>query len=162
MRYRLLLLQALLFLAVSCTLPALAQQGSISIGPKAGIYIGNGNLMVGVVGEYPLNSRFTIVPGVEFIPGVDQTTRLVFDGNLHYHIALRGTSTRPFLLGGVGARVDSYSAGAGSDVSFRINLGAGIDFNADAPVRPWAGFKVYLLDAAKSDFCLQGGVNFVL
>jgi hypothetical protein len=162
MRYRFLPLQALLMLVVSSAIPALAQQDGVSVGPKAGFYIGDGNPMIGLIAEYPLNARVSIVPGVEFIPGVDETTRLVFDGNIHYQIPLRGSSTRPFLLGGAGIRFDHYRAGSGSDVSFRINLGAGVAFNTTTPVRPWVGFKLYLLDATTSDFLLQGGVSFVL
>ena len=155
------MLQALLILAVCTTVPAMAQD-DVSIGPKAGFYIGKGNPMVGIVVEYPLNPRVSIAPGIEFIPGVEETTRLVLDGNIHYQIPLRGSATRPFLLGGAGVRYDHYRAGAGSDMSFRINLGAGLVFGTDTPVRPWAGFKVYFLDTSTSDFCLQGGVGFVL
>lgn len=151
-----------LLLLTALSLPLAAQEAPVTLGPKGGFYLEKANLMLGIVGEYPLDQRLLLVPGVEYVAGISETVRIILDGNVHYLIPIRGSATRPFLLAGAGVRFDFFKVGGSSEASFRLNLGAGVAFNTAAAVQPWAGMKFYLLDVKKSDICLQGGVNFVL
>ena len=160
MRFRALALSIFFLLLLS--LPVAAQLDRFAAGPKAGFHLEQGNFLLGALGRYPLDEQFALVPGIEYIFGVTSTTRLVFDGNMHYEIPLRGTTTRPYLLGGAGIRLDFYSVDDTWKSSFRLNLGAGVVFGTDSPIQPWVGMKVYFLDINKSDLSVQGGVKFVL
>jgi hypothetical protein len=152
----------MLLLLVAVTTPAPAQESRIAAGPKGGFFLEKAYLMLGMVGEYPLEGGWMLVPAVEYVAGISETTRIILDGNLHYLIPLRGSTTRPFLLGGAGVRFDFYKVDGSSEASFRLNLGGGVSFNSAGAVQPWAGVKIFFLDVKKSDLCLQGGVNFVL
>jgi hypothetical protein len=156
---------ALVLALVALSSPAYGQTAGFGVGPKLGFYLSGGAFAIGAVTEFPMTREVTIEPGLEFVVGIKDLTRIILDANVRYGFPLQGLSIEPWVLAGLGYRFDSYHfvSGNTSDSSPHLNLGGGVTFNARASLQPWAGLKIYLLDSkGGSDVLLQGGVNFYL
>ncbi|MDB5034333.1 MAG: hypothetical protein JWQ98_1574 [Chlorobi bacterium] len=141
-----------------------AQISGLAIGPKAGIYLSAGKLMLGAIGEIPITRDIDFEPGVETVLGIPSTTLIDIDGNIRYSFTLPGETIRPFALLGFGIQLQTYAtttqSGSNTNTGFRLNLGGGLVFNSRSLIQYWAGLKLYLLEG--NDAALQGGVLFYL
>lgn len=155
------LLLLLGFLTVAAN-SALGQVQGYGLGPKIGLYLDQGRLMVGGLGEFPVAANTFFEPGVEIVFGIKNTTRLVADVNGRYTFLVKGASIEPFILAGIAGRIDIYDTDGQTftDTGFRLNLGGGVTVNPRSLMQPWAGVKIFLLDDTGTDLALQGGVNF--
>lgn len=156
----------LLLLLGLCSIAAPSAFGQVKgygFGPKIGLYLDQGRLMVGAIGEFPVAAAMFFEPGAEIIFGIKNTTRLVADLNARYTFLVKGASIEPFIIAGLAGRIDIYQAAAGesfTDTGFRLNLGGGVTVNPRSLMQPWAGVKIFFLDDTGTDLALQGGVNF--
>lgn len=159
---RILPLLLLLGLVSIAAPSAFGQIKGYGFGPKIGLYLDQGRLMLGAVGEFPVAPNIFFEPGIEAIFGIKNTTRLVADINGRYTFPVKGAAIEPFIIAGVAGRIDIYEATGESftDTGFRLNLGGGVTVNPRALLQPWAGVKIFFLDDTGTDLALQGGLNF--
>jgi hypothetical protein len=162
MKRILLVLFSIIVIGIGATVDGKAQVKGFAIGPKAGLYLDKGRFMVGAVGEFPFAPNLFFEPGLELVTGILNTTRIVGDANVRLSFLLQGLTVEPFVLGGLGGKLEVYRTTGDTRTGFRFNLGGGTTFNTRGLIQPWVGIKIYFLDNEDSDLLLQGGINFFL
>ena len=141
---------------------AVQAQSQAMLGPDVGLWVDAGKLSIGGIGDFRVTPEVSIQPGVHFIVGVDNTTLMVFDGNVHYNFALRGSTFSPYVRGGLSLWYASYSFGNSSysNSDFKLNLGGGLTFNTRSNMQPFVGLNIAFIDG--SDVKLHGGLKFAI
>jgi hypothetical protein len=142
--------------------PAARAQSQTMIGPDVGLWVDMGKIDLGLVADFLVTPEVSIQPGLHFILGIENTTLMVFDGNVQYNFALRGQSFAPYVRGGLGVWYYSYSfeTVSGSTTDFHLNLGGGITFNTRSNMQPFVGLNIAFIDG--SDIKLHGGLKFAI
>jgi hypothetical protein len=147
---------------------ATAQVLGNAVGPKAGFYLDGGYLMVGAIADFALTANIDLEPGLEFVLGKKNTTRIVVDGNIRYSFPLQGLTVKPFVLGGLGLQYDSFKSSSGgnatgSQTKLLANLGGGAVFSTRSRIQPWGALKFsFLGGTGDGGALLEAGVNFYL
>src|SRR5687768_11792914 len=70
--------------------PDARAQSQTMIGPDLGLWVDMGKIDIGMIADFLVTPEVSIQPGLHFVLGIDNTTLLIFDGNVHYNFALRG------------------------------------------------------------------------
>jgi hypothetical protein len=157
------LLTAMVVAAISfMAAPDVTAQSQASIGPDVGLWVDWGKIDLGLIADFLVTPEVSIQPGIHFVVGVDNTTVMLFDGNVHYNFAIRGQTFAPYIRGGLGVWYQSYSFNnvSGSSTDFHLNLGGGLTFNTRSNMQPFVGMNIAFIGG--SDIKLHGGLKFAI
>ncbi|MBT0606704.1 outer membrane protein [Aequorivita echinoideorum] len=127
------------------------------------------NLGIGVNAEFGIIENLSVVPSfIYYLPKNENSVKLNWwelNGDVHYTV-LPTESVNLYALAGlnythVSVEIDGFDFGSeGSDGNIGLNLGAGVDFNLDGNILPFAELKYVIMDPGQ--LVVSGGVKFLL
>lgn len=121
---------------------------------STGVYVDEGDPMLGVAYEIPIDSKFALIPGMEYV-FVDNGDLMTF--NLDSRFELNTPSENP-MWAGIGMGAIRRKVGNFDDTDFGVNLQWGMDFDRGQNWMPYLNSKAVLSD--ESYFVVGFGIRF--
>jgi hypothetical protein len=121
---------------------------------NTGVYIDEGDPMLGLSYEIPVDSNVAIVPGFEYI-FVDRGDLTTFNVDSRFDL---NTATRNPMWAGIGMAAIHREIGNFEDTDFGVNLLWGMDFDRGQNWMPYMNAKAVLSD--ESYLAIGFGIRF--
>jgi hypothetical protein len=135
----------------------------MGLGAHAGYDFDAEEVLIGATFRYELagvpigGNPLTLVPGIDFYPGVDGATFLFVD--LDGQVAIPASSVEPYVGAGLSIRYISVDGGT-SDSDLGLNLLGGVAFGTSDKVKPFVEGRARVSDG--STVVVRGGLRFKL
>ena len=121
---------------------------------NTGVYVDEGDPLLGLSYEIPINDKFAVVPGVEYV-FVDRGDLYTFNLDGRFEL---DTNTRNPMWAGIGMGAIRREVGNFDETDFGVNLLWGMDFNRNQNWMPYLNTKAVLSD--DSYFMVGFGIRF--
>jgi|GEM_PF-6566299 len=121
---------------------------------NTGVYVDEGDPLLGIAYEYPLSDKLAIVPGFEYV-FVDNGDLYTFNVDSRFEL---DTNTQNPMWAGIGMGAIRREVGNFDDTDFGVNLMWGMDFDRGQNWMPYLSTKAVLSD--DSYFMVGFGIRF--
>ena len=140
-------------LLISASLPVAAEPVP-GFRLNTGVYVDEGDAMVGLSYEIPVSGNLSIVPGAEYV-FVDRGDMWTFNVDSRFDL---NVNTRDPMWAGIGMGAIRREIGRFEDTDYGVNLLWGMDFDRNQNWVPYVSTKAILSD--NSHFAVTFGLRF--